>query len=63
MAKYSVTFDFDDKDDRDEFIGWMSDGGGEQNFDMPEVVDTYHNFKYVGSNDDQDYKVEVTKQP
>jgi hypothetical protein len=32
MSKFEVTFAFTNEDNRDDFLAWMSDGGGEYDF-------------------------------
>ena len=33
MTDLTVTFEFADDELREQFIGWMFDGGGDQNFE------------------------------
>ncbi len=42
-----VIFEFETEELKDEFMGWMSDGGGEQEFNMLEHL---ANFEYIGQN-------------
>lgn len=42
-----LIIEFDDDKLKGEFIGWLSDGGGEQSFNM---VEHFANFDYQGKD-------------
>jgi hypothetical protein len=54
-----LVFTFDSRSLRDEFRGWLSDGGGEQAFLSD--VEYFGDEKYRGVEFDYDYRVVVVK--